>query len=79
MLPRPYRVICERTTGTALQYQSEWYPTLAEAQAAQARYLHSPQAWDRVDVRPAGPVPAASVTGRQVLAVGAMRPRQDRA
>jgi hypothetical protein len=78
MLLRPYRVVCEAHTPTALRYQSEWYPTLAEAQAAQTRHLTGPEPWDAVRVLPATPVPAASITGRQVVAVGAVRPRPGR-
>lgn len=74
MTPRPYRVICESQTATTLRYLSEWFPT-PEA-AAQAQAQHQQEGWQRVAIVPPGQIPGASVTGRQVLAVGAVQPRR---
>ena len=77
MTPHPYRVICETQTPTTISYLSEWFPTPEAAHAAKAQ--HQQEGWQSVEMVPPGQVPGASITGRQVLAVGGVRlPRQPR-
>lgn len=76
MTPHPYSVECETLTPTTRSYVREWFLTAEDA--AQAKEEHQREDWQRVDLVPLGQIPGVSVTGRQMLAVGAMGPRRRR-